>query len=138
MANKKQYKWQDSEYFPYTDIKTNYDEWEKTEKTANEALSSPNRWGTQKAIDYTSSGRDCPRCANRLHIREATQNGTLILECYDCHGTWHNTDLEAITEIDENGKVIDDVVTDGMYRRIDTEMVNRWMTYFAEHKMKKD
>jgi hypothetical protein len=111
--------------------------WEEIQKLATDTFNlDHNGKSGHKALSNKASGRNCPQCASKLRVKETTENGTTILICWNCHRTWHNTDLEAVYEVDENGNTVIDWVTDNMWRRIDNATINHWMDYFAKHKKK--
>lgn len=108
--------------------------WSEVEKLAVETSKLDFDGYAQPAISVKSSGRNCPKCANRLRVKERTDNGIIVLNCWNCHSTWHNTDLESVYETDENGKTVIDSVTDNMYRSIPDTDVHYWMSFLERKK----
>lgn len=126
----------DSELPIYSDIVNDTKAWEEIEKLAVETFSQNHNGKAEKALSNKASGRNCPKCASTLRVKEVSDNGVLVVICWNCHSTWHNSDLDAVYEVDEKGKTIIDAVTDGMWRRIPDDTVNHWMKYFNTYKEK--
>lgn len=137
MAKKGKQLWHaDSELPIYTDIKNDTKSWEELEKAATETFNANHNGKAEKALSNKASGRRCPKCAHQLYVRDESDTGVIVLACWNCHSTWHNTDLEAVYELNEKGKPVIDSVTDGMYRYIPDTDVNAWMSFFERTKKK--
>ena len=126
----------DSELPIHSTIKEDEKLWSEVEDLAKVAFETDNNGQAKKAVSNKASGRNCPKCASRLRVKEVTENYTVILICWNCHSTWHNTDLESAFTTDEKGNEIVDAVSDNMWRRIDDATINHWMEYFAKYKKK--
>lgn len=127
---------QDPELPIHSGIETEKKNWTEIEKLATETFNLDHNGKAEKAKSNKASGRNCPRCASIMRVKEETDNGTVILICWHCKSEWHNTELEQAYTTDDNGKVIVDPMTDSMFRRIDQSTINHWMAYFEKYKKK--
>lgn len=107
-------------------------DWEEIKDLAQEVLSKDFNGEGGKAQNKTDSGRRCPRCSDLLRIKEVSDNGTIIVMCWQCHATYHTDDLNA-WEMDGKKKVMDQT-TDQLYRQIPDELVNHYMRFFEKTK----
>lgn len=118
---KKETIYKDPERTTVSDIKANEDQWKQIEKLAVEASKVDYDGLGEKAKDFKASGRRCPKCGNILKIKEVTENGIYVLNCFDCYITVHANDLETT-----------DDVTDHIYRTIPDSLVNYYMSFFEK------
>lgn len=91
-------------------------------------LSPPERPTPDTAVpaeSFWSTGRQCPRCANRLTIFELNEDsGFLHVECKSCGGRWAHPDLETPE-------------SDFKFRHIPEDVKQRWMRAREESLKKK-
>lgn len=80
----------------------------------------------EETTDPLDQGRNCPRCAGRLRVKEITErNQNVYLYCSDCG-------LQVFAEdIDEQTEIIDK-----MYRTIPDDVFLKWERYSKEQRQK--
>lgn len=99
-------------------------QWEELGKLADETMKQDFNGEGEVAKDFKASGRRCPKCGNLLKVKEETDAGVAVLNCFDCFSTFHHTDLVA------------DETADAIYRSIPDSAILHWQAFFERTKGK--
>jgi len=114
----------DEELPIHSTIEESEKQWEELGKLAQETMQKDFNGEGEVAKDFKASGRRCPKCGNLLRVKEETDAGVAILNCFDCFSTFHHTDLVA------------DETADKIYRLIPDSDFLRWQAFFERTKGK--
>lgn len=97
MANKKRNFWDDEE-FPQKAI--DQDEKDYLEKIKDKVKYDISGNG-EEPINRNDLGRNCPRCAGRLRIKEITDNGNVMVYCKYCRAEYYANDFDYKDELSD-------------------------------------